>query len=106
MAKLNRTLWQLADAARTMEEQLIFAAVNAQLISPTLVSQLTAVKCGVEAERAAIQVYQEINREDYTPKICSDAIAQSASARKNYEVSTKMLSAVKLKTKTVDEDGA
>ena len=52
VAKLDTTLCQLADAARTMEEQLICAAVNAELISPTLVSQLTAVKCGVEAERA------------------------------------------------------
>ena len=81
VAKLDRTLGQLADAARTMEEQLLCAGVNAELISPTLVSQLTAVKYGVEAERASIQVYKEINREDYTPKICSAAIARLAAAR-------------------------
>ena len=78
-----------------MEEQLICAAVNAELISPTLVSQLTAVKCGVEAERAAIQAYKEINREDYTPKICSDAIARQAAARQSFKVLTRLLSAVK-----------
>ena len=38
VAKLDKTLEQLADEARTMEEQLICAGVNAELISPTLVS--------------------------------------------------------------------
>ena len=56
VAKLDTTLCQLADAARTMEKQLIHAAANAQLISPILISQLTAVKCGIDAELVAIQI--------------------------------------------------
>ena len=95
VAKLDRTLWQLADAARTMEEQLICADVNAELISPTLVSQLTAIKCGVEVERASIQVYKEINREEDTPKICSDALERLARARQSLKVLRKLLSALK-----------
>ena len=78
-----------------MEEQLLCAGVNAELISPTLVSQLTAVKYGVEAERASIQVYKEINREEDTPKICSDALARLASARQSFKVLTRLLSALK-----------
>ena len=37
VAKLDKTLEQLADAERTMEEPLHCAGVNAELISPTLV---------------------------------------------------------------------
>ena len=95
VAKLDKTLEQLADEARTMEEQLICAGVNAELISPTLVSQLTAVKYGVEAERAAIQVYKEINREEDTPKICSDALDRLVRARQSFKVLRKLLSALK-----------
>ena len=101
VVKLDTTLCKLVHAARTMEEQLICAAVNAPFIAPLLVSQFTAVKCGVDAERAAIQMYKENNREDYTPKICSDAIALLASARQSFKVLTRMLSAVKPATKGV-----
>ena len=93
--KLDATLWKMADAARTMEEQLICAAVNAELISPTLVSQLTCVKYGVEAERAAIQVSKEINCEEDTPKICSDSLDRLARARHSFKVLRKLLSALK-----------
>ena len=52
-----------------MEEQLISAAINNTIISPTLVTKLTSVESGVEAELAAIALYKENNREEDTPTL-------------------------------------
>ena len=92
VAKLDCVLCQLAEAAGTMEKQLIDAAANAQLISPILISQLTAVKCGMDAELAAIQMYKENNREDDTVNVVKAAKTKLNEARNQFKAMEKMLS--------------
>ena len=91
VTKLDTTVCQLAEAAGTMEKQLIHAAANAQLISPLLISQLTAVKCGMDAELAAIQMYKENNREDDTVNVVKAAKTKLNEARNQFKVMEKML---------------
>ena len=102
VAKLDTTLCQLAEAAGTMEKQLIHAAANAQLISPILISQLTAVKCGMDAELAAIQMYKENNREDDTVNVVKAVKTKLNEARNQFKVMEKLLNVTNWKRNPTD----
>ena len=95
LAKLDKSLSAFADAAREMEAQLLTATCNANVISPTLVQRLAAVKCKVEAESAALALYKENNREEDTTQLCKNGLAHLAAARQNFKVLEKMLRALK-----------
>ena len=73
LGKLDKSLSTFADAARDMEAQLLTATYNSNIISPTLVQRLAAVKCEAEAESAANAMYKESNREEDTVNIIKDA---------------------------------
>ena len=64
LGKLSKSLSTFADAARDMEAQLMTATTNSHMISPALVQRFAAVKCELDAESAALQLYKENNRED------------------------------------------
>ena len=95
LSKLDKSLSAFAAAARDMEAQLIIATTNSHIISHGLVQRFAAVKCELDAESAALQLYKENNREEDTAELCKTGLAQLAAARNNFKVLEKMLSAVK-----------
>ena len=97
LAKLNKVLSTFADAARDMEAQLMTATSNSNIISPTFVQRLAAVKCEVEAESAALALYkEENNREEDTVNIIKVAMEKLNEARPQFKVIGKMLKAMEL----------
>ena len=94
LAKLDKSLSAFADAAREMEAQLLSATCNANVISPTLVQRLAAVKCEVEAESAALALYKENNREEDTVNIIKVAMEKLNEARRQFKVIRNMLTAM------------
>ena len=94
LGKLDKSLSTFADAARDMEAQLMTATSNFNIISPTLVQRLAAVKCQVEAESAALTLYKENNREDNTVNVINAAKAKLNEAQNQFKVIKKMLKAM------------
>ena len=77
LGKLDKSLSTFADAAPEMEAQLMTATTNSDIISPAFVPRFAAVKCEVDAESAALELYKENNREEDTVKVVKDAMAKS-----------------------------
>ena len=94
LAKLEKSLSAFADAGREMEAQLLTATCNANVISPTLVQRLAAVKCKVEAESAALALYKENNREEDTVNIIKVAMEKLNEARPQFKLIRKMIKAM------------
>ena len=94
LAKLDKSLSAFADAAREMEAQLLTATCNANVISPTLVQRLAAVKCKVEAESAALALYKENNQEEDTANIIKVAMEKLNEARPQFKLIRKMIKAM------------
>ena len=91
LGKLDKSLSAFADAAREMEAQLLTATCNANVISPTLVQRLAAVKCKVEAESAALALYKENNQEEDTANIIKVAMEKLNEARPQFKLIRKMI---------------
>ena len=91
LAKLEKSLSTFADAAREMEAQLLIATCNANIISPTLVQRLAVVKCEVEAEAAALQLFKENNLEEDTVNVVKAAMTKLNAARNQFKLIRKMI---------------
>ena len=63
LSKLSNALSAFADAAQKMEASLLTATTSSDIISPALVQRLAAVKCEMDAESAALELFKENNRE-------------------------------------------
>ena len=83
-----------ADAAREMEIQLITATTNSNIISPALVQRLSAVKCEIDAEAAALVLYKESNREENTVQFVERSQGMLNDAKNQFKVIAKMLKAM------------
>ena len=94
VGKLNKTLSTFADAAREMEAQLITATTNSEIISPALVQRLAAVKCEMDAESAALELYKANNREEDTVLVVKGSMGKLSEARNQFKVIAKMLKAM------------
>ena len=77
-----------------MEAQLLTATCNANVISPTLVQRLAVVKCEVEAEAAALQLFKENNLEEDTVNVVKAAMTKLNAARNQFKIMEKMLKAM------------
>ena len=91
LAKLEKSLSAFADAAREMEAQLLIATCNANIISPTMVQRLAVVKCEVEAEAAALQLFKENNLEEDTVNVVKAAMTKLNAARNQFKLIRKMI---------------
>ena len=91
LAKLEKSLSTFAEAAREMEAQLLIATCNANVISPTLVQRLAVVKCEVEAEAAALQLFKENNLEEDTVNVVKAAMTKLNAARNQFKLIRKMI---------------
>ena len=94
LAKLTKILSTFADAARDMETQLITATSSSDIISPALVQQLSAVKCEMDAEAAALQLFKENNLEEDTVNVVKAAMTKLNAARNQFKIMEKMLKAM------------
>ena len=94
LAKLEKSLSTFAEAAREMEAQLLIATCNANIISPTLVQRLAVVKCEVEAEAAALQLFKENNLEEDTVNVVKAAMTKLNAARNQFKLIRKMIKAM------------
>ena len=94
LSKLNTGLSAFADAAQKMEASLLTATTSSDIISPALVQRLSAVKCGMDAESAALELYKENNREEDTVNVVKAAMAKLNQARNQFKVMKKMLKAM------------
>ena len=94
LAKLTKILSTFADAARDMETQLITATSSSDIISPALVQQLSAVKCEMDAEAAALQLFKENNLEEDTVNVVKAAMTKLNAARNQFKLMEKMLKAM------------
>ena len=91
LAKLEKSLSTFAEAAREMEAQLLIATCNANIISPTMVQRLAVVKCEVEAEAAALQLFKENNLEEDTVNVVKAAMTKLNAARNQFKLIRKMI---------------
>ena len=94
LAKLEKSLSTFAEAAREMEAQLLIATCNANIISPTMVQRLAVVKCEVEAEAAALQLFKENNLEEDTVNVVKAAMTKLNAARNQFKLIRKMIKAM------------
>ena len=76
LAKLNTALSAFAESTQKMEASLLTATTSSDIISPALVQRLSAVKCGMDAESAALELYKENNREEDTVNVVKAAMAK------------------------------
>ena len=94
LAKLNTALSAFADSGREMEASLLTATTSSDVISPALVQRLSAVKCGMDTESAALELYKENNREEDTVNVVKAAMDKLNQARKQFKIMKKMLKAM------------
>ena len=94
LAKLNTALSAFADSGREMEASLLTATTSSDVISPALVQRLSAVKCGMDAESAALELYKENNREEDTVNVVKAAMDKLNQARNQFKIMKKMLKAM------------
>ena len=94
LGKVNRSLSNFAEAAREMEIRLITATTNSNVISPALVQRLSAVKCEIDAEAAALVLYKESNREENTVQVVERSQGMLNDAKNQFKVIAKMLKAM------------
>ena len=59
-----------------------------------MIQRFTAVKCEVDAESAALELYKENNREEDTVNVVKAAMAKLNEARNQFKVIKKMLKAM------------
>ena len=94
LGKLDKSLSTFADAARDMEAQLMTATTSSDIISPALVQRLAAVKCEMDAESAALELYKENNREEDTVLVVKLSMGKLNEANNPFKVTAKMLKAM------------
>ena len=94
LGKLNTALSAFADSAQEMEASLLTATTSSDVICPALVQRLSAVKCGMDAVSAALELYKENNREEDTANVVKAAMAKLNQARNQFKVMKKMLKAM------------
>ena len=94
LAKLNTALSAFAESTQKMEASLLTATTSSDVISPALVQRLSAVKCGMDAESAALELYKENNREEDTVNVVKAAMDKLNQARKQFKIMKKMLKAM------------
>ena len=104
LVKLEKSLSTFAEAAREMEAQLLIATCNANIISPTLVQRLAVVKCEVEAEAAALQLFKENNLEEDTVNVVKAAMTKLNAARNQFKLMEKMLKAMPAHPTPTDDE--
>ena len=104
LVKLEKTLSTFAEAAREMEAQLLIATCNANIISPTMVQRLAVVKCEVEAEAAALQLFKENNLEEDTVNVVKAAMTKLNAARNQFKIMEKMLKAMPAHPTPTDDE--
>ena len=94
LAKLNTALSAFAESTQKMEASLLTATTSSDIISPALVQRLSAVKCEMDAESAALGLFKENNREEDTVNVVKAAMAKLNEARNQFKVMKKMLKAM------------
>ena len=94
LCKLSNALSTFADAAQKMEASLLTATTSSDIISPALVQRLAAVKCEMDAESAALELFKENNREEDTVDVVKAAMAKLNEARNQFKLIEKMLKAM------------
>ena len=104
LVKLEKSLSTFAEAAREMEAQLLIATCNANIISPTMVQRLAVVKCEVEAEAAALQLFKENNLEEDTVNVVKAAMTKLNAARNQFKLMEKMLKAMPAHPTPTDDE--
>ena len=104
LVKLEKSLSTFAEAAREMEDQLLIATCNANIISPTMVQRLAVVKCEVEAEAAALQLFKENNLEEDTVNVVKAAMTKLNAARNQFKLMEKMLKAMPAHPTPTDDE--
>ena len=104
LGKLNTALSAFADSAQKMEASLLTATTSSDVISPALAQRLSAVKCGMDAESAALELYKENNREEDTVNVVKAAMDKLNQARNQFELIEKMLKAMPANPIPTDEE--
>ena len=94
LAKLNNALSAFAESTQKMEASLLTATTSSDIISPALVQRLSAVKCEMDAEAAALTLFKENNREEDTVNVVKAAMAKLNQARNQFKVIKNMLKAM------------
>ena len=91
LAKLNTALSAFAESTQKMEASLLTATTSSDIISPALVQQLSAVKCEMDAEAAALQLFKENNLEEDTVNVVKAAMTKLNAARNQFKLIRKMI---------------
>ena len=94
LAKLNTALSAFTESTQKMEASLLTATTSSDVISPALVQRLSAVKCGMDAESAALELYKENNREEDTVNVVKAAMDKLNQARNQFKIMKNMLKAM------------
>ena len=104
LAKLNTALSAFADSGREMEASLLTATTSSDIISPALVQRLSAVKCEMDAEAAALQLFKENNLEEDTVNVVKAAMTKLNAARNQFKLMEKMLKAMPAHPTPTDDE--
>ena len=91
LAKLNTALSAFAESTQKMEASLLTATTSSDIISPALVQRLSAVKCEMDAEAAALQLFKENNLEEDTVNVVKAAMTKLNAARNQFKLIRKMI---------------
>ena len=94
LGTLNTALSTFADSAQKMEASLLTATTSSDIISPAMVQWLSAVKCEMDAEAAALQLLKENNLEEDTVNVVKAGMTKLNAARNQFKLIEKMLKAM------------
>ena len=94
LGKLNTALSAFAESTQKMEASLLTATTSSDIISPALVQRLSAVKCEMDAEAAALQLFKENNLEEDTVNVVKAAMTKLNEARPKFKLIRKMMKAM------------
>ena len=104
LAKLNTALSAFAESTQKMEASLLTATTSSDIISPALVQRLSAVKCEMDAESAALELFKENNREEDTVNVVKAAMTKLNEARNQFKLIEKMLKAMPANPSPAEEE--
>ena len=83
---------------------MLTATTSSDIISPALVQRLSAVKCEMDAESAALELYKENNREEDTVNVVKAAMTKLNEARNQFKLIEKMLKAMPANPTPTDDE--
>ena len=104
LGRLNTALSAFADSAQKMEASLLTATTSSDIISPGMVQRLSAVKCEMDAEAAALQLFKENNLEEDTVNVVKAGMTKLNAARNQFKLIEKMLKAMPANPTPTDDE--